>query len=57
MGIEKVIPLAAAFAILAVSTGQLPKIINLVHKAQIQLIQNSMASKWPKAMLPPVPPS
>lgn len=57
MGIEKLIPLAATIAILAASTGQLPKIINLVHKAQIQLIQDSKASKWPKAMLLPVRPS
>ena len=51
MGFEKMIPIAAAFAILAVPTGQLPKIINLVHKVQIQLIQDSKASKWPKAMM------
>jgi hypothetical protein len=33
MGFEKMIPLTAAFAIFAASAGQLPKIINLVHKA------------------------
>ncbi len=53
MGLDKLIQAVTIFAILAVSTGQLPRIINYVHKAQIQLIQDSKASKWQKAMLLP----
>ena len=44
------IALSVALAFTAVSTGNLPKIINQVRKAQFQLIMESKASKWPKAM-------
>ncbi len=54
MGLDKIFQAVAVLAIVAASTGQLPKIINYVHKAQIQLIQDSKASKWPKALLLPV---
>lgn len=54
MNIEKLAAFAIALAVLASSTGQLPKVINAVRRAQIQLIQESKASKWPKApMLAP----
>lgn len=53
MGLDKLIQAVAIFAIFAASTGQLPRILNFVHKAQIQLIQESKASKWPRAMLLP----
>ena len=49
MNIEKLAPFAIALAVLASSTGQLPKVINAVRRAQVQLIQESKASKWPKA--------
>ena len=51
MGLDKFIQIAALFAVLAVSSGQLPKVVNYVHTAQFKLIQDSKASKWPKAML------
>jgi hypothetical protein len=51
MGLDKMISTIAILACLAVATGQLPRIINSVHRAQVQLIQDSKASKWPKAML------
>ena len=51
MGLEKLISAVSVVAILAVTTGQLPRIINCVHKDQIQLNQDSKASKWPKARL------
>lgn len=51
MGLDKLIQAVAVLAIVAASTGQLPRIINLVRKAQVQLIQDSKASKWPKAIL------
>ena len=54
MNIEKLAPFAFALALLAASTGQLPKMINAVRRAEFQLIQDSKASKWPKApMLAP----
>ncbi len=55
MGLEKLISLAAALAILAASTGHLPKIIYAVHMAQLHLIKDSQASTWGQAML--LPPS
>ena len=51
MGLDKMISAIAILACLAVTTGQLPRIINGVHRAQVQLIQDSKASKWPRAML------
>ena len=50
MGLNKLISLAATLAILAASTGHLPKIIYAVHMAQLRLIKESRASNWPKAM-------
>jgi len=44
------IALSVALAFAAVSTGNLPKLINQVRKAQFQLIMEAKASKWPKAM-------
>ena len=39
MGIDKLKQAAAVLAIIAASTGQLPRITNFAHKAQIQLIE------------------
>jgi hypothetical protein len=54
MGLDKLISAVAIIACMAAATGQLPRIINAVHRAQLQLIQDSKASKWPKAMLLPI---
>ena len=51
MGLDKMISAISILACLAVATGHLPMIINAVHRAQMQLIQESKASMWPKAML------
>ena len=48
--IKSLITLAATFAILAAVSGNLPWILFQVRKAQIHLIIESQASKWPKAM-------
>ena len=48
MNIDKLAPFALALA-LAAGTGQLPKVINAVRRAEFQLIQDSKASNWPKA--------
>ena len=47
------IKIAMILAFIAVGSGNLPKILNLVRKAQIQLVKESQASKWPKAMTLP----
>ena len=54
MGLNKIIEAAAILAILAVGTGQLPRIIKAVRIAQIHLIKESQASNWPKALLLPL---
>ncbi|NJL25086.1 MAG: hypothetical protein HC902_07870 [Calothrix sp. SM1_5_4] len=51
MNIEKLIPFALAVVLAAASTGQLPKFIRAVQIAQFQLLKESQASKWPKALL------
>ena len=51
---NKLIQAAVAAALFAVATGQLPKFIQTVRVAQYQLLKDSQASKWPKAMLLPV---
>ena len=54
MNIEKLAPFAVVIALFASTTGHLPQFINAVRRAQVQLIQGTKASKWPKApMLPP----
>lgn len=53
MGIDKLIALGAVLAILAVATSRLPHAILAVQLAHFQLIQATLASKWPKAALLP----
>ncbi|HXH75367.1 MAG TPA: hypothetical protein VNJ08_10410 [Bacteriovoracaceae bacterium] len=48
-----VIKVAISLAVLASSTGQLPKLIYKVQLAQLYLIKESQASKWGMPMLPP----
>lgn len=50
---NSLIKIAVVLAFAAISSGNLPKILNQVRKAQFQLIQESKASKWPKAMRMP----
>lgn len=50
---NSLIKISVVLALAAVSSGNLPKILNQVRKAQFQLIMESKASKWPKAMLLP----
>ena len=50
---NSLIKIAVIFAFAAVATGNLPQILFRVRKAQIQLIKDSQASKWPKAMTLP----
>lgn len=50
---NSLIKIAVTLALAAVASGNLPKILFQVRKAQIQLIKESQASKWPKAMTLP----
>lgn len=47
---NSLIKIAVVLAFAAVASGNLPAVINQVRKAQFQLIHESKASKWPKAM-------
>lgn len=51
MALSKLISIAAALAVIAVSTGQLPRILHAVRVAQLQLIKESRSSNWGLAML------
>jgi len=44
------INLACTLAIASMVSNNLPKIIYVMNKAKLQLIQDSKASKWPKAV-------
>lgn len=50
---NSLIKIAVVLAFAAVSTGNFPKILNQVRKAQFQLIKESKPSKWPRAMTLP----
>ena len=50
---KSLIAIAAAISVLAVGSGKLPWILFQVRKAQIHLIIETQASKWPKAMTLP----
>ena len=47
---KSLIVIATTLAVLAVGSGKLPWILFQVRRAQIHLIIESQASKWPKAM-------
>jgi len=51
--VNSLIKIAVVLAFAAVTSGNLPKILIQVRKAQMQLIMESKASKWPKAMTLP----
>ncbi len=55
MGLEKLIQSIAVVAALVVASGQLPQALKVVRQAQLQLIQDSKASKWGQAFLLPRP--
>jgi hypothetical protein len=54
MGIDKLISIAAALAVLAASTGQLPRLLHAVRIAEAQLIHDSRASAWGRPMMLPL---
>ena len=50
---SNLIKISVILAFAAVASGNLPKILHQVRKAQVHLIIDSQASKWPKAMTLP----
>lgn len=50
---NNLIKIATVLALAAVASGNLPTVLFYVKKAQLQLIRDSKASKWPKAMILP----
>jgi hypothetical protein len=50
---NNLIKIATVLALAAVASGNLPTVLFYVKKAQLQLIQDSKASKWPKVMTLP----
>jgi hypothetical protein len=47
---NNLIKIAVALAFFAISTRNLPWVIYQIRKAQVHLIREYQASKWPKAM-------
>lgn len=54
MGLNKLVEAALIVVLLAAAAGQLPRFVNAVRIAQIQLLKDSQSSKWGRAMLLPV---
>ncbi len=50
---NNLIKISVSLAILTISSGQLPRVLKLVRIAQLELIKESQASKWGKAMTLP----
>lgn len=50
---SNLIKVSVILAFAAVASGNLPEILYQVRKAQVHLIIDSQASKWPKAMTLP----
>lgn len=50
---NNLIKICVPLAILTVSTGQLPRMLKVVRIAQLKLIKESQASKWPKGLVLP----
>ena len=47
---NNLIKICVPLAILTVSTGQMPRMLKIVRIAQLKLIKESQASKWPKGL-------
>lgn len=52
--LSKLIEAALIVVLLAAAAGQLPRLVQTVRVAQLQLIKDSHSSKWGPAMLLPV---
>ena len=52
--LNKLIEAALIVVLLAATAGQLPRLVQTVRVAQLQLVKDSQSSKWGRAMLLPV---
>jgi len=52
--LSKLIEAALIVVLLATASGQLPKLVQTVRVAQLQLLKESQSSKWGRAMLLPI---
>lgn len=50
---DSLIKISVILAFAAVASGNLPKILYQVRKAQVHLIIDSQASKWPRPVILP----
>lgn len=48
---DSLIKISVSLAMAAIFTGNLPRVLKVVRRAQIELIQESKASRWPKALI------
>ena len=53
MGLGKIPELVAILVILALATGQLPRVVRKVQIAQLQLLKSSQSKSWGQAILFP----
>lgn len=51
MGINKLAEAALIIVLIAAAAGQLPRLVQTVRVAQLQLIKDSQSSKWGRAFL------
>jgi hypothetical protein len=51
---KQLVQAAVAAALIAAASGQIPKFIQTMRVAQYQILKESQASKWGRAMLLPV---
>ncbi len=54
MGLNKLVEAALIIVLIAAAAGQLPRLVQTVRVAQLQLIKDSQSSKWGRAMLLPI---
>lgn len=47
---DSLVKISVALATAAILAGNLPKILKTIRKGQMELIQESKASNWPKAL-------
>ena len=51
MGLNKLVETALIIVLIAAAAGQLPRLVQTVRVAQLQLIKDSQSSKWGQAFL------
>jgi len=53
MGLNKLVEAALIIVLIAAAAGQIPRLVQTVKVAQLQLIKDSQSSKWGRALLLP----